>query len=252
VTASVSAPLLAVRRSVAAAALSAWCTASLQGGASADHVADSAAAAGLLRVRTDDGDEPLLWVLAQLRADGFRVGRLILPAPGDPLGVPGPVALQRRALAAGVAILLLPDDPLPARAAVLIPDDGEWQLEGTDVPPTVPSQWPTLRQSRADFAAGVAGHAAALTDLDVAADALGLRAVVLDEDEQPLPTLPPDWGSERRELLGRARLVAVLAATAMADDGSAVSAVEASSRAAHLRALASIARRAIAAAGSGA
>jgi hypothetical protein len=253
VTASVSAPLLAVRRSVAAAALSAWCTASLQGGASADDVADAAAAAGLQRVRSSDGCDALLWVLAGCRADGFRVGRLVLPAPGDPLGVPGPALLQRQALAAGAAIVLLPEDPVPDRAAMLVPGgEGEWLLEVVEVPPTVPAQWPTLRQARADFSAGVAGHAAALTDLDVAADALGLRRLVLDEDEQPLPALPPDWSSERRELLGRARLVAVLAATAVTDDGSAVSAAEASARAAHLRALAAIARRAIAAAGSGA
>lgn len=251
-TASVSAPLLAVRRSVAAAALSAWCTASLQGGASADDVADAALGAGALRVRTMAGSDALLWVLARCRADGFRVGRLVLPAPGDPLGVPGPVVLQRQALAAGAAILLLPADPMPDQAAVLIPgDEGEWLLEVVAVAPTVPAAWPTLRQARADFTAGVAGHAAALTDLDVAADALGLRRFVLDEDQQPLPALPPHWSSERRELLGRARLVAVLAATAVTDDGSAVSAAEASSRAAHLRSLATIARRAIAAAGSG-
>ena len=46
-------------------------------------------------------------------------------------------------------------------------------------------------------------------------------------------------------------LVAVLAATATADDGAAVSAAEASSRSAHLRSLATIARRAMAASVSG-
>ncbi len=250
-TASVSAPLLAVRRAVAAAAFGAWGAASLEGGASADDVTDAARAAGIARIRTAAEAESVLWALARLRKEGYRGARLLLPAPGDVLGVPGPPALQRRALDSGTAIAFLPTGDAPTRAAVLIPSiEGDAHLEIVDVSPAVHSAWPTLRQARSEFAAAVVGHAAALADLDVAADATGLRQVVVDEDGQPLPALPPRWDSERRELLGRARMVAVLAATAVTDDGAAVSAAEASSRAAHLRALAGIARRAIATAGS--
>lgn len=250
-TASVSAPLLAVRRAVAAAAFTAWSAASLRGGASADDVTDAAAAAGLLRIRTTQDAESVLWALARLRNEGYRGARLLLPAPGDVLGLPGPPLLQRQALDAGIAIAFPAGAEPTTRAAVLVPSpEGEWPMQVVDVPVAASSAWPSLRQARAEFATGVAGHATALAELDVAADANGLRQVVLAEDEQPLPALPADWDGDRRELLGRARMVAVLAAAAAADDGAAVSAAEATSRAAHLRALAGISRRAIAAAGS--
>ncbi len=236
---------------MAAAALTAWITASLRGGASADDVTDAAARAGMQRIRSAHQSQPVIWGLAGLRASGYRAGRLVLPAPGDLLGLTGPSDLNRRAVGAGAAVVLTDEAPAADRAAVLVPaEDGDWAVAEVPLGAAVVSAWPSVRQARAEFVTAVAGHGAALADLDVAADARGLRSVVVDEDEQPLPTLPPQFPDDARELLGRARLVAVLAATATHDDGAAVSAAEASSRSAHLRSLSTIARRAIAAAGS--
>lgn len=251
-TASVSPPLIAVRRAVAVAALTAWTGASLQGGTSADDVCDAAALAGLRQIRTaQEATGPIL-VLARLRAEGYTSARLVLPAPGDIAGLPGPAPVNVKALAAGAAIVLTVREPTDADAFVLLPaDDGEWPVHRVPLSAVVVSSWHSMRQARGEFAAGVAGHSEALAELDVAGDARGLRRLVDGEDEQPLPALPPGLPDDRRELLGRARLVAVLAAAAAQDDGAAVSAAEASSRAAHLRSLGAIARRAIAASVSG-
>lgn len=250
--APVSAPLSAVRRAVGMAALTAWIGASLQGGSSADDLTDAAARVGLRRISTaTDSLTPAL-AMAQLRAAGLRVARLVLPAPGDAEGLPGPASLNMRAIGEGAAIILTDDSPAPTAATVLLPsDDGDWSTYAVPLPATVVSAWPTPRQARAAFGTGVAGHSQALAALDVAADAKGLRGMVQDEDDRPLPPLPASIADERRELLGRARLVSLLAAAAATDDGAAVSAAEATSRAAHLRSLAAIARRAIAASVSG-
>jgi hypothetical protein len=246
-TASMSVSVSAVRRAVGLAALTAWLDAALPGGSSADDLTDAAAAVGLRRVRRDGAGVPLVLAVGRLRSEGFVRARLVLPAPADPLGLPGPAELNRRALEAGAAILLLTAGT--DCAAVLLPvDDDEWPVHVVPLGPSVASAWPTVQQARAEFLRAVAGHGAALDALDIAADARGLRGLVEDEDGAPLPDLPPGLAAQRRELLARARLVAVLAAAAAADDGAAVSAAEATSRAAHLRALSTIARRAIAAA----
>ena len=249
-TASMSVSVSGVRRAVCLASLTAWLGDALPGGASADDLGDAASRAGLRRVRRAGSAEPLALAVAALRHEGFATSRLVLPAPADPLGLPGPADLNRRALDVGAAILLLPPGPAPDRATVLVPilDDDEWPLHVVPLGPAVVSAWPTLAQARAEFVRAVSGHSDALHALDVAGDARGLRDLVEDEDGTPLPPLPPRMAAERRELLGRARLVAVLCAAAMGDDGAAVNAAEATSRAAHLRSLAAVARRSIAAA----
>lgn len=250
--APVSAPLSAVRRAVGLAALTAWTAASLPGGSSADHLTDAAARVGMRRIEVDGELLPVVLAVAQLRAAGLRVARLQLPAPGDVSGLTGPASLNQRAISEGAAIILTTDEQTPRSAMVLMPsDDGTWPTYQVPLSAAVVSTWPSLRQARAEFASGVAGHSAALAALDVASDARGLRDVVRDEDDQPLPPLPPGLADDRRELLGRARTVSLLAAAGATDDGAAVSAAEASSRAAHLRSLAGIARRAIAASVSG-
>jgi hypothetical protein len=245
-------PLTAVRRAVDTAALGAWIAAGLRGGSSSDHIIDAGARVGLRRVLTSSQELPLVLAVGQLRAEGLTGVRLVLPAPGDAAGLPGPPALNQRAIEEGAAIIMTaaPTTPGgPGKATVLVPSqDGQWPTYQVPLPPAVSSGWPTLRGAQVEFTSGVAGHSAALAELDVAADARGLRDVVLTEDDQPLPPLPPGLSDAARELLGRARLVALLAAAGIEDSGSAVSAAEASSRAAHLRALAGIARRAMAAA----
>ena len=248
-TAPVSAPLVAVRRAIDVAALTAWINASLAGGASADDVSDAADAVGLRQVRGDGGRQTPLLELAALRGEGRRRAVLVLPAPGDVLGLTGPAAVNRQALRAGAAIVISAADG--ASAAVLVPDEPDWARYDVALPPAAVAAWPTVRQARSEFAEAITHHADAIGDLDVAADTQGLRAAVLAADDQPLPPLPPTLDAERRALLGRARLVALSAAAAAVDDGASVSASEASSRARHLRELGAVSRRAIAAAVSG-
>lgn len=197
----------------------------------------------------DNGEESALWALSRLRGEGYQAARLVLPAPGDVLGMPGPPPLQRAALSAGAAIVLHSDE-YPS-ATVLIPAEHAWQGHQVELSPAIRSAWPTLRQARSEFATAIAGQAAALTELDLAADRGRKRQQVDDADAQPLPQLPPDLAPEQFDLLRRSRMIAFLAATAASDDGAAVSAAEAGSRAMHLRELAGIARRAMAAAVSG-
>ncbi|MEV0228495.1 hypothetical protein [Nonomuraea sp. NPDC050786] len=87
--------------------LVAWGNAWLAGHVGLDEAADHVEAAGGPAVA---GDVPLRKYLANLRADGLRELRLALPAPGDPLGLSGPAALNSAAVDAGQAAIAVLDD----------------------------------------------------------------------------------------------------------------------------------------------
>ena len=55
-------------------------------------------------------DLELEQALGRLRGDGVTRLRLVLPAPGDPLGLPGPGAFTQAALRAGEGVLALRPD----------------------------------------------------------------------------------------------------------------------------------------------
>lgn len=244
-----------VRRAVDLAGLTAWIDAFLQGGVSADDVLDASSRAGLRRLRTTTADESPILALAQWRSLGFDTARLVLPTPADPTGLPGPADLTRACVAAGAAIVLtdLRSSQHPEQAVVIIAeaDESVWPARVVPLRAATVGDWLRWREARSEFLQTVTGHTNALTDLNVAADPRGLRDLVTAEDEEPLPRLPDGLGDSRQELLARARLVALLAASAMSDDGGAVNVAEVTSRAAHLRALARAANRALAAAVSG-
>ena len=245
------------------ALLAAWGTAFLSGEASLSELLarvtvldDDAVVTGLVR---DDGrDElPVDRALARLRADGVRRLRLVLPAPGDVLGLPGPGPFTSAALAASEGVLALREDGtgtglVPEVTAHDSPFDGtvttvRWTAHDIAVPG--PDPGPFLHDAEHDLRRGVLEAATALRDLDVArwrpelAGALqDLRRQArggIDSDE-----LPACWPERARALLVQARQLAGVVELASVDAGGAVDTRQTAAREATLRELAALVRRA--------
>lgn len=241
------------------ALLACWATAWLSGEASLPEVVEhttaydeSHAVAGL---RIDDLD--LEQALARLRADGVTRVRLVLPAPGDPLGLPGPGPFTQAALLAGEGVLALRNDGhgvglVPALTCHGSPLDGTvttvtWRAHPVAV--TGPDPGPFLHEAEHDLRVAVMEAVESLTQLDVArwdpdvADALidlrrTQRAGIPDEE------LPGSWPTRARDVLARTRALATLVQLADASTGGAIDVHEAEARAAVLRDLARAVRRA--------
>jgi hypothetical protein len=245
------------------ALLAAWGSAWLAGDASLSELVARVAAHDDVHTVTglsaDDVD--LERAVARLRADGVTRLRVVLPAPGDPLGLPGPGPFTDAALTAGEGVLTLRADGtgtglVPSLTAHGSPFDGtvttvRWSASA--VPAAGPDTGPFLHEAEHDLRRGVLEVAAALRDLDVArwrpelADALhDLRreaAAGIDEDE-----LPSGFPARARALLVRARQLAGVLQLAGQDAGGAVDSRETVAREAQLRELARLVRRARAAA----
>lgn len=195
--------------------------------------------------------------LGRLRADGVTRVRLVLPAPGDPLGLPGPGPYALAALDAGEGVLALRPD---GGGWGLVPQlthhgselDGtvtsvRWQAYAVQVPGPEPG--PFLHEAEHDLRVGLMEATQALVDLDVAkwdpdvADALhDLRKAQrrgIPDDE-----LPGSWPPRARDLLVRTRALASLVNLADSGTGGAVDAHQAEARAKVLRDLARVVRRA--------
>lgn len=241
------------------ALLAAWGSAWLAGDAALDELVarvgahdDAHAVAGL----TAD-DLPLGAAVARLRAAGVTTLRVVLPAPGDPLGLPGPGPFTAAALEAGEAVVALRSDGTGTGLVPAITAHGT-ALDGTvttvrwtasDVAFAAPYSGPFLHEAMHDLRLGVVEVAGALRDLDVArwrpelAEALrDLRREAragIDDDE-----LPGGYPLRARELLVRARQLVDVLALAGQDTGGAVDTREAAAREASLRELARLVRRA--------
>lgn len=195
--------------------------------------------------------------LARLRAAGVTTLRVVLPAPGDPLGLPGPGPFSTAALDAGEGVVALRPDGAGTGLVPTVTAHGS-ELDGTvttacwsafDVAFATPYSGPFLHEAEHDLRLGVAEVAAALRDLDVArwrpelAEALqDLRRQAragIDDDE-----LPGSCPARARELLVRARQLAGVVELAGQDDGGALDTREAAARSASLRELARLIRRA--------
>lgn len=241
------------------ALLAAWGSAWLAGDATLDEAVervgghDDAHAVTGLAV----DDLTLERAVPRLRADGATRLRLVLPAPGDPLGLPGPGPFTSAALDAGEGVLAVREDGSGLGLVPTVTAHGS-ALDGTvttvlwtafrlaAVPP-----WPGpyLPEADHDLRQGVVQVASALRDLDVArwrpelADALrDLRAAAragLDDDE-----LPGVFPVRAREVLVRSRSLAAVLELAAPDSGGAVDTREAVAREAQLRELARLVRRA--------
>jgi len=202
-------------------------------------------------------DLELEQALGRLRAEGAQRVRLVLPVPGDPLGLPGPGPFTQAALGAGEGVVVARGDGTGYGLVPTLNSHGS-ELDGTvttvtwqayDVAELGPDQGPFLHEAEHDLRLGVMEAARALTDLDVArwdpdvADALddlrrAQRRGITDDE------LPGSWPARARDVLVRTRALATLVNLADRSAHGAVDAHETEARAAVLRELARVVRRA--------
>ncbi|MCA1710276.1 MAG: hypothetical protein LC789_01005 [Actinobacteria bacterium] len=241
------------------ALLAAWGNAWLAGEAALEEVA------GRVTAYDDAHDVTGLWVddlpveqaLGRLRADGVTRLRVVLPAPGDVLGLPGPGPFTTAAVAASEGVLALRPDGtgtglVPAVTAHGSEFDGtvttvQWSAYAVQV--AGPDPGPFLHDAEHDLRRGVAECVQVLRDLDVArwrpevGDALkALRDQArrgLDEDE-----LPDSYPVRARQVLVQARQLAAVLQLAAEDSGGAVDTRETAEREQALRRLGGLVRRA--------
>ena len=241
------------------ALLATWTTSWLRGEASLPDLVARVTAYDDVHVVTGlwVDDLPLEQAVARLRADGVQRLRVVLPAPGDPVGLPGPGPFTTAALLAGEGVLALRPD---GTGSGLVPTV---QAHGTDLDGTVttvtwtahpvqvtgPEPGPFLQEAEHDLRLGVVQAARALADLDVArwrpevGSALtelrrGARRG-LDDDE-----LPGSWSPRARDVLVTTRQLAGVLLLAGQDTGGAIDAREVLERDRVLRDLARLVRRA--------
>lgn len=202
-------------------------------------------------------DLDLEQALGRLRAEGVTRVRLVLPAPGDPLGLPGPGPFTQDALVAGEGVLALREDGTGFGLVPSLHSHGS-ALDGTvttvtwqtyTVSTDGPDPGPFLHEAEHDLRVGVMEATRALADLDVArwdpdvAEALedlrrAQRRGITDDE------LPGSWPSRARDVLVRTRALATLLQLASRSSGGAVDVREAEARAAVLRDLSRVVRRA--------
>lgn len=241
------------------ALLAAWGNAWLSGDTGLPELVERVAAHDDAHTVTGLGgdDLPLDRAVARLRAAGVTRLRVVLPAPGDVLGLPGPGPFTSAALHASEGVLALRPDGsgtglVPTLTSHGSPFDGTvttvtWSAY--DVVVGGPDPGPYLHDAEHDLRRGVLECVGALRDLDVArwrpevAEALqelrGQARAGIDEDE-----LPGGYPMRARQLLVRARQLAGVVTLAGQDLGGAVDTREAAAREAALRELARVVRRA--------
>jgi hypothetical protein len=202
-------------------------------------------------------DLPLEQAVARLRADGVVRLRLVLPAPGDAVGLPGPGAFTSAALLASEGVLALRADGsgvglVPTVTAHSSAFDGTvttvlWTVYDVAVPG--PDPGPFLHDAEHDLRRGVVECAELLAGLDVARWRPELAGALQDlrmqarrgiEDDE----LPGSYSVRARQLLVQARQLAGVLSLATVDAGSAVDTREAVLREQALRGLEQLVRRA--------
>lgn len=202
-------------------------------------------------------DLPVGRAVARLRAAGVRRLRVVLPAPGDVVGLPGPGPFTSGALSTSEGVLALREDGTGTGLVPALTSHGS-HFDGTvttvtwtayDVVVAGPDPGPYLHDAEHDLRRGVLECVGVLRDLDAArwspavAEALqDLRRSAragIDEEE-----LPGGYPPRARELLVRARQLAGVLSLAGDDLGGAVDTRAAAAREAALRELARVVRRA--------
>lgn len=214
----------------------------------------------------DDGHSVTgLWVddlaleqaLGRLRAEGVTRLRVVLPVPGDVVGLPGPSAFTSAALAASEGVFALRDDGAGSGLVPTITAHGS-VFDGTvttvtwtafDVTSVGPDPGPFLHDAEHDLRRGLVECVELLRGLDVArwrpelAGALqelrGQARRGIDDDE-----LPGNYSIRARQLLAQARQLAGVLSLATVDAGGAVDTRETVAREQALRGLEQLVRRA--------
>ena len=245
-----------------AGTLTAFGNAALLGVGGLDEAADAVTGADALHRVVGLPGEPdavsVALALGRLRTLGVTGLRLVLPEPGDLVGVPGPPAFSGRALAAGSAVLTVasPDVPslalVPTAAASERGDVVRWDVVPVDFSPA-PNGLPTLSEAERALAEGMRDATEALDVLDVAKgrdDVAGALAR-LDRELRTLPLPASLEARAQRTVVSASRLVGILQVAADVES-AAVTAAESARRAEAIRPLRRVARHALCAAWSAA
>jgi hypothetical protein len=199
-------------------------------------------------------DVPLRDALATLSKLTPDQVRLVLPAPGDPRGLPGPGPFTGAALVAGEAVIaggvgLLPEVRTHTSGSGMTFETVLWRFHplpatGADRPAPGPAE------AEADLNAALAEATATLARLDIAQwrpELAGALAAIRKPDSAD--ELPPGFDARARRLFARASVLdRVLALAEVAAPGGAVNGYEAQQRDAALRPLTAACRHALAAA----
>ncbi|MQA83106.1 MAG: hypothetical protein GEV03_00390 [Streptosporangiales bacterium] len=233
--------------------LVAWGNAWLTGHVGLDEAVDAVEHAGGPQVAVgipgETEEVPLRRGLGALRIAGLTGLRLALPAPGDPLGLPGPASLNTAALEVGEAVLAA----LPTPVALVPAED----RRGSSY---VGVRWTAHEALRAVPDAPMlpeADHALSMTlreatetllRLDVAcwrpelADALAtLREL---HHREPVGGLAPGYPPRAHRVAALAGRLAIVVELALRDEGGALTATEAARRREALNTLDRAVRRA--------
>lgn len=224
----------------------------------ADHDVDTAALGADLAVA--------LGGFLDAQVPGLRV---TLPVPGDVLGLPGPPAFNRVALAAGECVLTDPVRSGWAAEAGLNPSAGmvpQITTFGSEWEPGVMVTWQlyaveprrltvvgSLGDAERELKEALITATEALSRLDVARwrDDAAHRIAAVRDGGLPRGALPPSAPGRCVRVLGAAARVRAIIELAAEDEGAAVSSHEMERRARTLRELDGVCRRAMTAAVAG-
>jgi hypothetical protein len=192
----------------------------------------------------------ILSLFAPLHPDQVR---LVLPAPGDPRGLPGPGDFTGAALVAEEAVLaggygLVPEVRQHTSGSGDVFETVLWRVYQLPAEPADPG--PGVAEAEGELSAALAEATAALARLDVAQwrpELAGALATLRRPDFAG--DLPPGYDARARRLYARAAVLdGVLALAGRSAPGGAVTGYEARQRDEALRPLTTACRRALAAA----
>lgn len=201
-------------------------------------------------------DVPLREALATFSKVHPDEVRLVLPAPGDPRGLPGPgTPFTGAALVAGEGVLAGPFGLVP-EVRTHTSGSGDtfstvrWHVYPMADPTGARIHEPSAAEAEGELAAALADATAALVRLDVAQwrpELAGALSALRRRDDGG--DLPPGYDPRARRLFARANLLdRVLALAEQAAPGGAVNILEAQRRDEALRPLLTACRRALVAA----
>ncbi len=178
---------------------------------------------------------------------------LVLPAPGDPRGLPGPGEFTGAALLAEEAVLAGPVGLVPAYTEHTSGSGDTWHSITWRAYPLPPGMRTTelvsAAEAEADLATALAETTRTLDDLDVARWRPELAPALAALRSGDHGELPPGFDPRSRRLYARASILDGVLALAEHDaPGAAVNVHEAAQRSAALRPLATACRRALVAA----
>lgn len=200
---------------------------------------------------------PLQQAVTRLRAAGAQRLRLVLPVPGDALGLPSPGPFTVAALNASEGVLALRSDGAGTGLVPTLhhhgsPFDGTvttvtWNAYEVVVPG--PDPGPFLHDAEHDLRRGIVEAASTLRELDVAhwqPEMAGALSEIRDQARRGIDDdeLPGSYPQRARQLLVQARQLAGVLSLAVADMESSVDSRGATGREQALRELARLVRHA--------